>query len=43
MTLAIDLFSLAIVGWETSTIKDTEFVKPCLKRAGGGENTAIDR
>jgi putative transposase len=30
VALLIDLYSRAIVGWETSTIKDTSFVEHCL-------------
>lgn len=33
VALVIDLYSRAIVGWETSTVKDTEFVEQCLKMA----------
>ncbi|WP_396278649.1 DDE-type integrase/transposase/recombinase [Glutamicibacter creatinolyticus] len=33
VALVIDLYSRAIVGWETSTVKDTAFVKQCLKMA----------
>lgn len=33
VALVIDLYSLAIVGWETSTIKDTAFVEQCLRMA----------
>lgn len=33
VALVIDLYSRAIVGWETSTVKDTAFVERCLKMA----------
>lgn len=33
VALVIDLYSRAIVGWETSTVKDTSFVEQCLKMA----------
>lgn len=33
VALVIDLYSRAIVGWETSTIKDTAFVEHCLRMA----------
>ena len=33
VALVIDLYSRAIVGWETSTVKDTAFVEQCLKMA----------
>jgi transposase InsO family protein len=33
VAFAIDLFSLAIVGWQASTVKDTAFVEACLKMA----------
>ncbi|MGL3804614.1 IS3 family transposase [Paeniglutamicibacter sp. R2-26] len=33
VALVIDLYSRAIVGWETSTVKDTAFVEKCLKMA----------
>lgn len=35
VALVIDLYSRAIVGWETSTVKDTAFVEQCLKMALG--------
>lgn len=35
VALVIDLYSRAIVGWETSTVKDTAFVEPC------SENCAV--
>ncbi|WP_354188372.1 DDE-type integrase/transposase/recombinase [Arthrobacter sp. UYCu712] len=31
VALVIDLYSRAIVGWETSTVKDTAFVEHCLR------------
>ncbi|MET4062126.1 putative transposase [Arthrobacter sp. UYP6] len=33
VALVIDLYSRAIVGWETSTVKDTSFVEHCLRMA----------
>jgi transposase InsO family protein len=33
VALVIDLYSRAIVGWETSAIKDTAFVEHCLRMA----------
>ena len=33
VALVIDLYSRAIVGWETSTVKDTALVERCLKMA----------
>jgi putative transposase len=33
VALVIDLYSRAIVGWETSTVKDTAFVEHCLRMA----------
>lgn len=33
VALVIDLYSRAIVGWETSTVKDTAFVEQCLRMA----------
>jgi len=33
VALVIDLYSRAIVGWETSTTKDTAFVEACLRMA----------
>lgn len=33
VALVIDLYSRAIVGWETSTVKDTTFVEHCLRMA----------
>jgi putative transposase len=33
VALVIDLFSRSIVGWETSTVKDTAFVEHCLRMA----------
>ena len=33
VALVIDLYSRAIVGWQTSTIKDTGFVETCLQMA----------
>jgi putative transposase len=33
VAMVIDLYSRAIVGWETSTIKDTAFVEHCLRMA----------
>ncbi|WP_157887868.1 IS3 family transposase [Frondihabitans sp. PAMC 28766] len=33
VAFAIDLFSRAIVGWQASTVKDTEFVELCLRMA----------
>jgi len=33
VALVIDRYSRAIVGWETSTVKDTAFVEQCLKMA----------
>ena len=33
VALVIDMYSRAIVGWETSTIKDTAFVEHCLRMA----------
>ena len=33
VALVIDLYSRSIVGWETSTIKDTAFVEHCLRMA----------
>ena len=33
VALVIDLYSRGIVGWETSTIKDTSFVEHCLRMA----------
>ncbi|WP_354183240.1 IS3 family transposase [Arthrobacter sp. UYP6] len=33
VALVIDLYSRAIVGWETSTAKDTAFVEHCLRMA----------
>jgi putative transposase len=33
VALVIDLYSRAIVGWETFTIKDTAFVEHCLRMA----------
>ena len=33
VALVIDLYSWAIVGWETSTVIDTVFVERCLKMA----------
>ena len=33
VSLVIDLYSRAIVGWETSTVKDAGFVEQCLKMA----------
>ncbi len=33
VAFAIDLYSRSIVGWHTSTVKDTPFVEACLKMA----------
>ncbi|WP_183663605.1 IS3 family transposase [Neomicrococcus aestuarii] len=33
VALVIDLYSRAILGWETSTVKDTAFVEHCLRMA----------
>ncbi|MBG0741191.1 DDE-type integrase/transposase/recombinase [Paeniglutamicibacter antarcticus] len=33
VALVIDMYSRAIVGWETSTVKDTAFVEHCLRMA----------
>ncbi len=33
VALVIDLYSRVIVGWETSTVKDTAFVEQRLKMA----------
>ena len=33
VAFAIDLYSLGIVGWQVSTVKDTAFVEWCLKKA----------
>ena len=33
VALLIDVYSRAIVGWETFILKDTEFVEQCLKMA----------
>jgi putative transposase len=33
VALVIDLYSRAVVGWETSTAKDTAFVEHCLRMA----------
>ncbi|UUL77913.1 IS3 family transposase [Pseudarthrobacter sp. Fe7] len=33
VALVIDLYSRVIVGWETSTVKDTAFVEHCLRMA----------
>ena len=33
VAFAIDLYSLGIVGWQVSTVKDTALVESCLKMA----------
>jgi putative transposase len=43
IAFAIDLFSRAIVGWQTSTVKDTAFVEACLKMALWRRDQTADR